>query len=85
MFRRYADAERCLARFHATVDPENGRGPISYSRIDVRRVTPWQLGDEVTYEDGQAIEQERSPCWVCGGMDFYVRGRQCATCGRFND
>jgi hypothetical protein len=84
MFRRYADAERCLARFHATVDVENGRGPIVYSRIDARRVTPWQLGDEFVHKDGVAIEQERQACRVCGGMDYFVRARQCATCGRFS-
>jgi hypothetical protein len=85
MFRRFEDAERRLARYQATVDPENGRAPIVYSRIDARRVTPWELGDEIMYDDGRPIEGERSPCRVCGGMDYYVRGRQCATCGRFND
>ena len=84
MFRRYEDAERRLARYQATVDPENGRAPIVYHRIDARRVSMWQLGDEFVHEDGVAIEQQRPECRVCGGMDYYVRGRQCATCGVFN-
>jgi hypothetical protein len=74
MFRRYQDAERRLARYRATVDLESGRGPIVYSRIDARRVTPWELGEEVVYENGVAIEQERLPCRICGA-DGFLRAR----------